>query len=227
MPHSNLLSIRFERIRISTIVVMYSLYLYFLGLSLRNTSKALVIFKDDKRRSYVSVWNWIQRFDSCNIYKRKRVSAFIIDETVIQVGSQHFWLWFCIEPIHSSVLGIYISEERNMLVAEKFIRSLVDKYGKHTVYTDGGTWYDEACNVLRLKHYLHSPFQKSLMERVNQYLKDRIENFDDYYPCMQDECNLFHVYNWIQFFVSMYNDMISKKNYFINELNERGKVILI
>ena len=27
---------------------MYSLYLYFLGLSLRNTSKALVIFKDKK-----------------------------------------------------------------------------------------------------------------------------------------------------------------------------------
>ncbi len=27
-----------------------------------------------------------------------------------------------------------------MLVAEKFIRSLVDKYVKHTVYTDGGTW---------------------------------------------------------------------------------------
>ena len=204
---------------------MYSLYLYFLGLSLRNTSKALIIFKDDKRRSYVSVWNWIQRFDSCNIYKRKRVSAFIIDETVILVGSQHFWLWFCIEPIHSSVLGIYISEERNMLVAEKFIRSLVDKYGKHTVYTDGGTWYYEACNVLRLKHYLHSPFQKSLMERVNQYFKDRTESFDDYYPCMQDECNLFHVYNWIQFFVSMYNDT-TFENYFINELNERGEYIL-
>jgi putative transposase len=70
---------------------------------------------------------------------RKRVSAFIIDETVIQIGSQHFWLWFCIEPIHSSVLGIYISEERNMIVAEKFIRSLIGKYGKHIVYTDGGT----------------------------------------------------------------------------------------
>ena len=103
-----------------------------------------------------------------NIYKRKRVSAFIIDETVIQVGSQNFWLWFCIEPIHSSVLGIYISEERNMLIAEKFIRFLLSKYGKHTVYTDGGTWYDEACNVLRLKHYLHSSFEKSLIERVNQ-----------------------------------------------------------
>ena len=139
------MQIRFERNRTSTIVVMYSLYLYFLGLNLRNTSKALVIFKDNKR-SHVSVWNWIQRFAEYPIYKRKRISAFIIDETVIQIGSQHFWLWFCTEPIHSSVLGIYISESRNMLVAEKFIRSLVSNYGKHTVYTDGGTWYDEAYN---------------------------------------------------------------------------------
>ena len=87
--------------------------------------------------------------------------------------------------------------------------------------------YDEACIVLRLKHYLHSPFQKSKIERVNQYFKDRIESFDDYYPCMQkDECNLLHVYNWLQFFVTMYNDTTSKNNYFINELNERGEVIL-
>ena len=116
---------------------MYSLYLFFLGLNLRKTSKALVIFKDNKR-SHVSVWNWIQRFAEYPIYKRKRISAFIIDETVIQIGSQNFWLWFCKEP-YSSVLGIYISAVRNMLVAEKFIRSLVEKYGRHVVYTDGGT----------------------------------------------------------------------------------------
>jgi len=45
--------LRFVRNRTSTIIVMYSLYLYFLGLSLRNTSKALTSFKDEKR-SYVS-----------------------------------------------------------------------------------------------------------------------------------------------------------------------------
>ncbi|HET7642977.1 MAG TPA: hypothetical protein VFK40_05680 [Nitrososphaeraceae archaeon] len=72
--------ITFERNRTYTIVVIYSLYLYFLGLSLRNTSKALVLF-GDKKRSYVSILNWIQRFDSSQIYKRKRISAFIIDET--------------------------------------------------------------------------------------------------------------------------------------------------
>ena len=205
---------------------MYSLYLYFLGLSLRSTSKALTIFKDEKR-SYVSVWNWIQRFAEYPIYKRKRITAFIIDETVIQIGNQHFWLWFCIEPVYSSVLGIYISDERNMLVAEKFIRSLVEKYGKHTVYTDGGTWYEQACNVIGLKHHLHSSIEKSLMERVNQYFKDRTESFDDYYPCIRKDkgCNLFHVYNWIQFFVSMYNDTIYKDE-FIIQLQEEANNIL-
>ena len=59
-----------------------------------------------------------------------------------------------------------------MLVAEKFIRSLVSTYGRHTVYTDGGTWYDEACEVVGLKHYLHSPVEKRLIDgRVNQYFR--------------------------------------------------------
>ncbi len=66
-----------------------------------------------------------------------------------------------------------------MLIAEKFIKFLVSKYGKHIVYTDGGTWYDEACEVIGLKHYLHSSIEKSLMERVNHYFKDRIESFDE------------------------------------------------
>ena len=103
-----------------------------------------------------------------------------------------------------------------MLIAEKFIHPLVEKYGIHADYTDGGTWHDETCNILRLKRYLHSSIEKSLMKRINQYFKDRIECFDDYYRCIKNECNLFHVHNWIQFFVSMYNDTIFE-NYFINE----------
>jgi putative transposase len=73
-----------------------------------------------------------------------------------------------------------------------------------------------------LKHYLHSSFEKILVERVNQYFKDRIENFDYYYPCMLDECNLFHVHNWIQFFVTMYNDTTTTRN---NEFEIKLKVM--
>ena len=60
-----------------------------------------------------------------------------------------------------------------------------------------------------------------------QYFKDRTEGFDDYYPCIQkeNECNLFHVYNWIQFFVSMYNSVRTTCNDFNFEFNG-GEVIL-
>ena len=37
---------------------------------------------------------------------------------------------------------------------------------------------------------------------------------------MQDDCNLLHVHNWIQFFVSMYNDTIANNNNNNFELEE-------
>ena len=93
-----------------------------------------------------------------------------------------------------------------MFVAKNFIHSLIAKYGKHTVYTDGGTRYPQACNFLHLKYRLYSPLEKSLIEMVMQYFKDRIENFDDYYPCNNKQsCDLEHVYNWIRLFVYLFN----------------------
>ena len=101
-----------SRNRTSTCIVMYSLYLYFLGLSLRNTSKALEHFKG-QNRSHVAVWEWIQRFGSLQSYnKNRRISAFIINETVIQIGGQHFWLWTCIEPVHRSTGNIHLRGEK-------------------------------------------------------------------------------------------------------------------
>jgi len=35
-----------------------------------------------------------------------------MDETVIQIGDHHYWLWICIEPIHKSVLGINVSQKK-------------------------------------------------------------------------------------------------------------------
>ena len=64
-----------------------------------------------------------------HVYCCKRVSAFLIDETMVQIGSDEAWLWIAIEPIHKQILGVYISRHRNMIVAESFIRSLVKVYG--------------------------------------------------------------------------------------------------
>ena len=128
-----------------------------------------------------------------NKKKSSRITAFVIDETQIQIGSDEAWLWIAIEPIYHRILGVYISRHRNMLVTESFLRSLVKLYGRHVVYSDGCTWYPEACLSLGLKHRLHSSFEKSIIERAMEYVKDRTENFDDYYPCKKKlDCNLNH-----------------------------------
>ena len=184
---------------------MYALYLHFLGLSFRSTAKALDPFEE--KRSHVNVWNWVQLFSPNKLYlKLTRVTAFIIDETMLQIGSDYAWLWVALEPVHKQVLGVYVSRHRNMLVAESFLRSLINVYGKHTVYSDGEAWYPEACSYLGIEHLLHSPLGKSIIERTIEYFKDRTENFDDYYPCKhKTEYDLSHVHNWLCLFVLMHN----------------------
>ena len=198
---------KYQRQRTKLKDIAYSLYLYFLGLSYRNTAKALYGIVD---RSHVSIWKWMQKYKPKKIsFERRRINEFIVDETQIKVGSQYIWLWVAIEPKHRQILQLDISFERNMLVDERFIASLINTYGKHPVSTDGGTWYPQACRFLKLKHHLHSSLEKSIIERTIQYIKDRTENFDDYFPCRKrNNCKLNHVKKWLNLFAYYYNKEI-------------------
>jgi len=62
---------------------------------------------------------------------------FIVDEILIKVGDEFSWLWIATEPKDKTILEIHISYERSMLIAEHFMRSLLRKYGEHSVFTDG------------------------------------------------------------------------------------------
>jgi transposase-like protein len=115
-----------ERERTSAEIVMYALYLYFLGLSFRNTARALEPFAE---RSHIAILEWVQKFDPKQVYPCKRIAAFLIDETQMQIGgTEEAWLWVAIiEPIHRAILGVYISRHRNMLVVEAFLKSLIER----------------------------------------------------------------------------------------------------
>ena len=157
--------------------VCYGLYLYFSGLSLRRTSERLSCFI---KRNHVSIWNWIQAYRPLKVSSnRKRISEYVVDETILKVGSEYIWLWIAIESKNKQILALSISKERNMFVAERFLSGLINSHGKHPVSTDGGTWYPMASRFLGLKHHLHSPYEKSMIERTMQYVKDRTECFDD------------------------------------------------
>jgi putative transposase len=194
------------RNRTSSSYIGRALYLYFLGLSTRNVARAMFCFRKVKR-SHVAIWKWIQKYHPKKISsKRKKIEEYIVDETLIKVGSELVWLWVAIEPKNRQILALSISKERNIFVAERFISDVIKNHGKHPVSTDGGTWYPQACRFLRLKHHIHSSFEKSIIERTMQYIKDRTESFDDYFPCKIKNCKLNHVRNWLNLFVNYHNE---------------------
>ena len=127
-----------KRNRTSAKDIGYALYLYFLGLSYRNKLKALSRFI----RSHVflpgnelNTTNQKKYLSKEISFKRRKISKFIIDETQIIVGQDYFWIWVAIEPIDKVILGTHISLERNMLITEEFLHSMINKYAKHPVST--------------------------------------------------------------------------------------------
>ena len=49
--------------------------------------------------------------------------------------------------------------------------------------------------------------EKRIIERVMKYFKDKTENFDDYYPYINNQkrnCELQNAYYWIKLFIYLY-----------------------
>jgi putative transposase len=109
-----------KRNRISSRDIGYGLYLYFLGLSTRNVAKALS-FLHIVKRSHIAIWNWIQKYQTKKLSSKRKKMEFVINETLIKVGSEYIWLWVAIESKNRETLALSISKERNMFVAERFL----------------------------------------------------------------------------------------------------------
>jgi transposase-like protein len=55
---------------------------------------------------------------------------------VVMIGSTYMWIWVAMEPESKHILAVTVSKERTMLIAERFILSLTNRYGIHPVSTE-------------------------------------------------------------------------------------------
>ena len=92
-----------------------ALYLYFLGLSLRKVVKALSYLHTVKRSHvfFIKKWKRVQKFhyQRKSPTKKKQVSEYIVDETILKVGSEFIWLWVAVEPKNRLILAQSITKE--------------------------------------------------------------------------------------------------------------------
>jgi transposase-like protein len=73
--------------------------------------------------------------------KNKNCVEYIIDEIVLKVGRDYIGLLIAIDAKSKEILALLLlkilKKERNMLIAERLIFSLIKTNGEHLVSTDG------------------------------------------------------------------------------------------
>jgi len=53
------------------------------------------------------------------VLEKEKNFCFIIDESKVQPGYKHAWIWIAIESVPKAIFGIHISEERKMFVKKE------------------------------------------------------------------------------------------------------------
>ena len=68
------------------------------------------------------------------LFRKTKISEFVVDETQIKVGSEYIWLWVAIGYETKTIVAINISKERNMFVASRDFYTVLLKDMENTQY---------------------------------------------------------------------------------------------
>ncbi len=120
---------------------------------------------------------------------------FIIIKYTIQNNSYHNYIKYChvfMEMLTESYLLEIYNYTKMLFVQIERGRESVAISASYFLYLVLGI-ITLNIPVLFDEHHILSPFEKSIIERTVQYIKDRTENFDDYFPCKKKRCKLFHI----------------------------------
>ena len=90
-----------EREATPRLLMKLSIQLYLSGLSLSNTVSILEVFGVERARS--TVHNWVHKAD-LQPEPGRSPNHVAVDETVIQLGDQRYWLYAAVDPETNELL---------------------------------------------------------------------------------------------------------------------------
>jgi transposase-like protein len=169
-----------ERIYTPIGLMEYAIELHLNGLSLSDTALALERFGIDRAKS--TIHNWVQKSD---LEPREGLSPdnVELDETVIKVKGERFWLDGAVNPETNQILHIRLYPTRNTAVTQMFLNELDEKHDIRDAefFVDGAPWLQAGLFELDV-HFHHETFgERNPVERVFQEIKRRTEQFYNHF----------------------------------------------
>jgi putative transposase len=154
------------------------------GLSLRDVSERYCVTNASRE----SVRKWFHRFSKIFSVEKKFRNTIAVDETVVKMHGLRAYVWSAVDVDSGEILAIYASRGRNILIALKFLRMVMDRcINKPLVIVDRGPWYRWALERLGLKYRYQRFGLRNAVEGFFGYLKQRTRRFYNKHKHMEDK----------------------------------------
>ena len=165
-----------EREATPRLLMELSIQLHLAGLSLSNTVSILEVFGVERTRS--TVHNWVHKAD-LQPDEGQSPDHVAVDETVIQLNDEYYWLYAAVDPESNEVLHTALEPTTNNAFAHSFFAGLRENHDVDDAVflIDGSHSLKDACNRhgLDLRYERHG--NRNSVERVFREVKRRTSSF--------------------------------------------------
>jgi putative transposase len=170
------------------------------GLSLSNTVELLDAL--GVQRSRKAVHDWVQKAD-LQPEPGKSPNQVALDETVIRINDQQFWLYAAAEPQSNHLLHVRLFATTTTALTEVFLRELRQKHDVETAVflVDGAQHLQTALQRAGLRFQMCRHGNRNAVERVFRELKRRTSSFSNCFSHAEPKT----AENWLQSFARWLN----------------------
>jgi len=180
-----------------------SIQLHLAGLSLSNTVSILEIFGVQRARS--TVHNWVHKADlQPTIGQNPNHVA--VDETVIQLNDEHYWLYAAVDPETNELLHTQLEPTTNSAFAQQLLAEIRERqHVSDAVFLiDGSHSLKDACSRHGLDHRVERHGDRNSVERVFREVKRRTSSFSNCFSNAEAET----ADEWLRRFAFAWNQLI-------------------
>jgi putative transposase len=170
------------------------------GLSLSNTVELLEAL--GVKRSRKAIHDWVQKAD-LQPESGKAPNQIALDETVIRINDQQFWLYAAADPQSNELLHVRLFSTTTTALTEIFLRELRQKHDVETseFLVDGAQHLQTALSRVGLRFQMRRHGNRNAIERIFRELKRRTSSFSNCFSHVDPET----AENWLQSFARWHN----------------------
>ncbi|MDS0261960.1 IS6 family transposase [Haloarcula sp. S1CR25-12] len=189
-----------ERERTPERAMKLGIQMHVAGLSLSNTIS--VLDNLGVNRSRKAVHDWVQKADLQPI-SGKSPNQIAVDETVIRINDQQFWLYAAANPATNEILHLRLFSTTTTALTEIFLKELQQKHDVETAVflVDGAKHLRAALQRAGLRFQTERHGNRNAVERIFREVKRRTSSFSNCFSHVEPST----AENWLQSFARWHN----------------------